>query len=30
MNGIFSASWSPKGDKIAFVGQMSNASDIYI
>ena len=30
MNGVFSASWSPLGNQIAFIGQVENSSDIYI
>ena len=30
IDGVFSASWSPRGNEIAFVGQKGNSSDIYI
>ena len=30
MDGVFSAVWSPLGDKLAFVGYEKGASDIYI
>ena len=30
MDGVFTASWSPNGDKLAFVGNEGGASDIYL
>ena len=30
MEGIFRPVWSPKGDKIAFIGNNGFASDIYV
>lgn len=30
MDGVFSASWSPKGNEIAFVGHVGISSDIFI
>ena len=30
IEGVFSASWSPLGNEIAYVGQSGNSSDIYI
>ena len=30
LDGVFSAAWSPVGEKIAFVGSQGNASDIYV
>jgi len=30
LDGIFTASWSPVGNKIAFVGNKDGARDIYV